>query len=389
MSFVRNSILTLSLIIYAAAYFLNLPLAILKSTIMLGLITAMPWDKPWDRFGAIKNLFILISLTTLSIIISSFFNQVQLTVKLFFFPGITIIIGYGIGALIKIIKVQEEYKTAFLFGLLMLIIETEARRFGEGWFAAATLFSFSVGALIISGIKANAKIYVLWGLYIFPTLFLNLIFGTLFGKLLIFPILTLAFILSYFIMAGLNPANMSLRRKIVFSVLTILLISSSWLLQENYSHWRYISLNQHIETPIHYNFITKSGDSISSVDLKGKVVASLFWSAYCGRCSKEYPEFSKLAHQFKERDDVEFYAVFISFAGKDSVYFNTVAEQKFEFDWVTSRDGKELFTNLEMGGVPHLSIFDKESNVIYNGWVRDRPWIFVERPERIINQLLE
>jgi thioredoxin-related protein len=376
-------------ILYFLSILFNYPILVFKLAVLSGIALAYLQKKQIIPVKVLADLLILLGFTSISLLISSFINQEQLRIESFLIIGIIIITGYVAGTLIRVIKVQDEYKTAFILGLLILIIESESRRFGEGWFAVATLFGFIIGAVIISGMKVNAKIYVLWGLYIFPTLFLNLIFGPLFGKLLIFPILTIAIILSYFIIERLNPAGMSMRRKIVFSILTILLISPSWILQENYSHWRYVSLNQHIETPINYNFITENGDTLSSADQKGKVVVCLFWSAYCGRCSKEYPEFSKLAKQFKERDDVAFYAVFISFAGKDSVYFNSVAEQKFEFDWVKSRDGKELFTSLQMVGVPHLSIFDKESNVIYNGWVRDRPWIFVKRPERIINQLLE
>jgi len=376
-------------ILYFLSILFNYPILVFKLAVLSGIALAYLQKKQIIPVKVLADLLILLGFTSISLLISSFINQEQLRIESFLIIGIVIITGYVAGTLIRIIKVQEEYKTAFLFGLLILIIETESRRFGEGWFAAATLFSFCVGAVIVTSMKARASISILWALFILPTLTLNLIFGPLFGKLLVFPVLTIAIILSYFIIARLNPAGMSLRRKIVFSILTILLISPSWILQENYSHWRYVSLNPPIETPINYNFITESGDTLSSADQKGKVVVCLFWSAYCGRCSKEYPEFSKLAHQFKERDDVAFYASFISFAGKDSVYFNNVAQQKFDFDWVKSRDGKELFNNLEMGGVPHLSIFDKSGNVIYNGWIRDRPWILVNKPERIIQRLLE
>jgi thioredoxin-related protein len=152
---------------------------------------------------------------------------------------------------------------------------------------------------------------------------------------------------------------------------------------------RYISTNTDIDYKIDYNFISLAGDTISNHDNSGKVVVNLFWSAYCGRCAREYPEFSKLAHKFKERDDVEFYGVFISYSDRDSIYFNKVVKQKFEFDWVKAKNGEELFSDLKMAGVPHLSIFNKEGNVIYNGYVRDRPWILVKRPERIIHRLLE
>lgn len=367
----------------------DIPILIFKLALFSGITFTVLNKKQITTNKILADLLILIGLTSVFLVFSSVVNQEIITYKPFFILGLIVVIGYAIGTLIKIVKVQDVYKTALILGLLMLIIESESRRFGEGWFAVGTMLGFISGAAYLSGIKTEVKPAILWILLIIPTLLLNLIFSPLFGKSLIFPVLTLAFILSYFIIAGLNLVGMNLIRKNVFLVLAILLSGISWFLQENYATLRYTSTNTDVDFNIDYDFISLDGDAISNTDNSGKVVVNLFWSAYCGRCASEYPEFSKLAHKFKERDDVKFYGVFISFSERDSSYFNKVVKQEFEFDWVKADQGAELYSDLQINGVPHLSVFDKEGNVIYNGWVRNRPWILVNKPERIIQRLLD
>ncbi len=76
------------------------------------------------------------------------------------------------------------------------------------------------------------------------------------------------------------------------------------------------------------SFITESGKTINTEDLKGKVVFINFWATWCGPCIAEMPSIQVLYNKFKDNSNVEFLIVEIdnNIAGANEF----IAKQKLD-----------------------------------------------------------
>ena len=65
-------------------------------------------------------------------------------------------------------------------------------------------------------------------------------------------------------------------------------------------------------------------------------------------------------------------------------------QENYSFNWAFAVNSEKVYNDLEMTGVPYLLIVSNKGKVLYNGYPNIRPWLFVNRPQRIIaNALIE
>ena len=137
--------------------------------------------------------------------------------------------------------------------------------------------------------------------------------------------------------------------------------------------------------PFSYAFVTDDGDTLTDVSLKGKNVAIFFWSSHCGSCHKELPHFSELAAQYEGDTTKVFIAAFISFdEASDSAFYASEASRESAFTWAKALDSKQVMQNLGFNAFPHVTYINKEGDVVYNGFLSNRPWIFVYHPRKFL-----
>ncbi|MEM6705755.1 MAG: TlpA disulfide reductase family protein [Acidobacteriota bacterium] len=76
----------------------------------------------------------------------------------------------------------------------------------------------------------------------------------------------------------------------------------------------------------------EQGRTVSSADLRGKVVVVNYWFIACKPCVREMPALSKVQRRYAERDDVEFVA--ITFDGAEEVA-DFLADREFTYRRMT------------------------------------------------------
>lgn len=146
-------------------------------------------------------------------------------------------------------------------------------------------------------------------------------------------------------------------------------------------------MNSKVEQPFpfSYIFITDDGDTLTDVSLKGKNVAIFFWSSHCGSCHKELPHFSELAAQYEGDTTKVFIAAFISFdEASDSAFYASETSRESAFTWAKALDSKQVMQDLGFNAFPHVTYINKEGNVVYNGFLSNRPWIFAYHPRKFL-----
>ena len=137
--------------------------------------------------------------------------------------------------------------------------------------------------------------------------------------------------------------------------------------------------------PFSYAFVTDDGDTLTDVSLKGKNVAIFFWSSHCGSCHKELPHFSELATQYEGDTTKVFIAAFISFdEASDSAFYASETSRESAFTWAKALDSKQVMQDLGFNAFPHVTYINKEGNVVYNGFLSNRPWIFAYHPRKFL-----
>jgi thiol-disulfide isomerase/thioredoxin len=155
-----------------------------------------------------------------------------------------------------------------------------------------------------------------------------------------------------------------------------------WIIQENYSIWHYSAGNSIPVDTVSITIYNKDKGIISENNNSTSVY--LFWSASCSSCKKEFPYFSELALNYKDRKDIHFYTVLLEFNESDSVAFNREIRNNSHFKWAYALNGKVLYDRLKMNGVPHITIIDSQNNIRYNGRVSNRPWLYINHPDRFL-----
>ena len=138
--------------------------------------------------------------------------------------------------------------------------------------------------------------------------------------------------------------------------------------------------------PFSYAFVTDDGDTLTDVSLKGKNVAIFFWSSHCGSCHKELPHFSELAAQYEGDTTKVFIAAFISFdEASDSAFYASETSRESAFTWAKALDSNQVMQDLGFNAFPHVTYINKKGNVVYNGFLSNRPWIFVYHPRKFLD----
>ena len=146
-------------------------------------------------------------------------------------------------------------------------------------------------------------------------------------------------------------------------------------------------MNSKVEQPFpfSYAFVTDDGDTLTDASLKGKNVAVFFWSSHCGSCHKELPHFSELAAQYEGDTTKVFIAAFISFdEASDSAFYASETSRESAFTWAKALDSNQVMQDLGFNAFPHVTYINKEGNVVYNGFLSNRPWIFVYHPRKFL-----
>jgi thiol-disulfide isomerase/thioredoxin len=360
----------------------------IKAALLAGILLGINrFEKPGIKHLTFQ-LILLLMISSAGILLIMKWKTLTMMIRPLLLVNFLSLLGYFIGFGINKLKIEKSFKLAFVAGLVLLFFETGSRILGEGWFAAITVaVSLSVTMYLSSQVKPR-KIFVLMLIYFSPTFILNLIAWEPFGSTLVAPVIVLCFITSFFYLRK-NWYELSVSMKLVRIFVLLFLSVMGWFLQENYAYVRYAALNEQIPVKASYAFLTWAGDTITSASNEDeKVVVCLFWSANCSRCKYEYPPFSDLAMKYKS-NYVAFYGVYLSMSKRDSIYYTEHERPKYNFEWVKALGGRQIYDDLKIDGVPHLAIFNKKNEVVYNGWVRSRPWIWVNRPEDIINKALK
>lgn len=297
--------------------------------------------------------------------------------------GVTLA-AFGVGLVIRFLEINSLYKLAILQGFVILFIFAYSRGLGEGWFAVFTLLAFILSSIYLGSYKPEKPLKVLLILFAIVVL-IPLLESSWMGIATTFPVALLGGVLSYLTLRQMMKTNHSAIRRFLPLLVFILISPVIWLLQENYMHSLNPIRNDIPAETVHLNMLDKEGFQIQ--EKQEQISVYLFWSTTCGSCRKELSYFSELALKYKDQKNIEFYAVLVEFKASDSIAFNYEIQNGYAFEWARIPDGQAVYDNLIKTGFPHMTIIGKDKKLLYNGFVKYRPWLKNFYPDRYLNQI--
>lgn len=105
---------------------------------------------------------------------------------------------------------------------------------------------------------------------------------------------------------------------------------------------------------------TVDGRTISSTDLKGKVVVLNFWFIGCLACIDLEPKLNAFKAKFGNTDDVVFLALTSDPASKVKEYLS-----KHRFDYIQGVDARETLRSFVFRGYPKNLVIDRSGKIVY------------------------
>lgn len=112
-----------------------------------------------------------------------------------------------------------------------------------------------------------------------------------------------------------------------------------------------------------FSFATLSGDvNLGTEDFKGKYLLIDFWASWCGPCIKAIPHLKEVYSKYNSQG-LEILSVSID--GKKEDWEKALDTHKMPWKHVLApNSGKDIMTEYQFNGIPHLVLVDKEGKII-------------------------
>ncbi len=379
MKYIAYSIILIGVFLYG-----DLSL-VLRACLIFGFLSFYPLSHLKEN-GKNYLYFLLILVPSIALFISKFFHKEALSIKPILLWTAIVILGALLGYLYERIKIKPQHKRSLLISFVMLLIIPLFRKLGEGNYAVLASITYLTAGFIVFKSQCKSSylsLSLLFGPYILAYLLDAIISDSMQGFLLILPVFALLLLIVLFLFF---TDNLKTVRRVGLLLFAVILCPIIWVTQENYANWIYSKNSRQIRKN-HIQFTISTDKKLVESSSK-RISVFLFTSAYCGNCRKEYPYFSELAKKYSTSDEIGFYGTFLCFKEADTLYYNKLIEQKFDFKWAMAHESSEVLTNLGVDGVPALLILDCEDNVLYSGHCYIRPWIFINSPDIILKNII-
>lgn len=364
------------------------PLSLLRlafyESIALSFLFVFERLKKWESFCLAAAL-----LATSCAIVFYLIENKDIAFRFIGLLGLALFIPMLVLLFVTWLPIKESFKKCFFLSVIPIVILMITGRWGNAIQTTSTIISAI--PLFWVAIKNEDKRTRLTDFVIFTVIFLviNQLFGhpayTIFPSAF-FLVCMVILLLFSFLDAKEKTKNVLVLVVALFSIPISMIgaINSFVFFSTKMTEHHQEQKNK---TPFRFEYIMKdkAGNVITSDDLLGKNVAIMFWSERCASCHKEMPYFSDLAFEYESDTSKCFIAAFIAFDESDTTFYIKECQQEFAFTWAKVIGSEKVMHDLEFNTFPHMTIVNKEGNVVYNGAVNNRPWIFVYNPRKYLD----
>lgn len=275
----------------------------------------------------------------------------------------------------------QNYRLPIILTFILFALVPIAAKFGHGYTAITAIVAFYYSAYFLSVSDKNYNLKH-WAVVCIPFI-IPYFFTSDYPRLQIFlPIIIFTMISAYFIFIRSYNYKENLYKYLFYLLVPFLVVV--WVAQENWAAFMFMQTNPVIKKQI--PFVLKNNKNELLKTNPDNYNYYYFWTSNCRNCKENFPRFIELSDKVKDRDDVDFYIVFIKFGLMDTVAYQRFAKDNSNVNWLIAENSKEVWETYLKGGVPQMIIQGPGNELLYNGYVFIRPWIFVKRPLSFIKK---
>lgn len=133
---------------------------------------------------------------------------------------------------------------------------------------------------------------------------------------------------------------------------------------ENMLEAKIIYSEENVSAP-NFSFVSLSGDTISSENLRGKYLLINFWATWCGPCIEEFPILKSIINKYSSAD-----LTTISFSqDKNLVAWKTFVE-KNDMTWTQASSENNVATLLGVNLIPQVYLLNPSGMIVYNSTLK-------------------
>ncbi len=107
-------------------------------------------------------------------------------------------------------------------------------------------------------------------------------------------------------------------------------------------------------------------EKIGPDNFRGKYLLLDFWASWCGPCRKTIPQLKKIYAKYQE---MGFEILSVSIDRKDSDWKQALKQENMPWKQICAPDsGKDIMSEYQFNGIPHLVLLDKDGKIIKRGF---------------------
>ncbi len=121
---------------------------------------------------------------------------------------------------------------------------------------------------------------------------------------------------------------------------------------------------------------------------ENKIIVLDFWTSRCGACFAGFKDLQQVQKEFKHKTNVEFYSINVRLRNESHQdILSLVNSMDYEFKYLFIESVGEA-KKASLNGYPSLLVF-KNGELEYDGTLETSPFVFINRLDNLIHDLLE
>lgn len=139
-----------------------------------------------------------------------------------------------------------------------------------------------------------------------------------------------------------------------------------------------------------FNFKTEENTFFTNNNIDGKITVLYFWIPTCSVCYKKFPELEKLHQKYSNRDDVLIIAVNLQTSYKNPIKnMKRVNPTEYSFPIASPDNDRKIYQErFGIKAFPEIVVIDKSGEIAFAGRFNNKPFIFFNNMDKIIQDLL-